>query len=288
VIGIALGDIAVLGNLIILAAFISVVPFFIYKYSHFMWLKSLETQFPNFIRDLSDAHRSGMSFPQAIGMASRSNYGKLTPEIQSMNNRLSWGTPVNRVLEIFAKKTKDSKIITEALNIITESYNSGGKISSTLSSVADDILMIKEAEAERTSLVRQHVMLMYGIFYMFMAVSVIIIFVLVPMMKSAPQSTSMAGGLGMQFSNPCQNQGSGFPCILFDSTCAMFDQPVGISCYYFSIFFFVTLIQGVLMGLIAGQLGENSVVAGSKHSLIMVFSAIGVFLFLAKAGLLPT
>jgi len=289
VIGLALGDVAILGNLVIISAFISVTPFFLYKYSHFMWIKSLESQFPNFVRDLADSKRSGMSLPGAIRITKKTNYGKLTPEIEKMSNRLSWGTPVLRTLEIFGYSVKDSKIITEAINIIKESYQSGGKIEYTLESLAADIVMIKEQEAEKTSMVRQHVMLMYGIFYMFMAVSIIIIFVMVPMIKTSPAGTEGSDQLmNIRFDNPCENSGMIFPCGIFDAVCSLLGHPAGISCYYLAIFFTVTVIQGLLSGLIAGQLGESSVTAGTKHSLIMVFSAIGIFFFLAKAGILPS
>jgi flagellar protein FlaJ len=298
-IGILLGDVGILGNLVIIAAFISVVPFFVYKYSKYMWLKSVETQFPNLLRDLADSKRSGMSFPEAIRIAAKSNYGKLSPEVEKMRNRLSWGTPFLRTLEIFHKEVKDSRPITEAVNIIRESYQSGGNIAKTLESVAMDIVMIKEAEAERSSLVKQQVMLMYGLFYMFMGISIIIIFVMVPMIESAPDiSGSTSGGMpglgstgGLQFSNPCSAttnpQVSIFPCGLFNSMCVLLDQGEGIGCYYVAMFFSIILIQGLFTGLIAGQLGESSVVAGAKHALIMLFSAVGVLLFLAKAGLLP-
>ena len=79
-----------------------------------------------------------------------------------------------------------------------------------------------------------------------------------------------------------------FPCAMFISMCTMLDQPEGISCYYIAMFFSLILIQGLFTGLIAGQLGEGSVVAGAKHALIMVFSAIGVLIFIAKLGLLPS
>ena len=299
IIGIILGDVGILGNLVIISAFISTVPFFIYQYSKYMWLKSIETQFPNLLRDLADSNRSGMSFPEAIRIAARSNYGKLSPEVEKMKNRLSWGTSFIRVLDIFHKDVKDSRPISEAINIIKESYNSGGNIANTLESVAMDMVMIKEAEAERTSLVRQQVMLMYGLFYMFMGISIIIIFVMVPMIQSVPEmSLESEGPLGsgpvggMQFSDPCSADSgpevSIFPCAFFNSICSLLDQPLGISCYYIAMFFSIILIQGLFTGLIAGQLGEDSVVAGTKHSMIMVFSAIGVLLFLAKAGMLPT
>lgn len=285
VIGLMLGDPAVLGNLVIISVFVFIVPFFLYKYSHFMWMRSLESQFPNFVRDLADAKRSGMSFKEAINITSKTNYGKLSAEIEKMNNRLSWGTPFIRVLDIFGEKVKDSKIIIEALHIIRESHKSGGKVADTLDSVANDIVMMKEAEAERSSMVKQHVVIMYGIFFMFLGVSVMIITVMVPMIKTQP--TFGAGGpLGLQFTDPCQNLG-GFPCGLFSVICSLFTVPEGVGCYYIALFFSVITIQGLFTGLIAGQLGENSVVAGSKHSMIMIFSAFGLFLFLTKVGLLP-
>lgn len=283
--GLMLGDPAVLGNLIIMASFTFVIPFFLYKYSRFMWLKSLESQFPNFVRDLADAKRSGMSFREAINITAKTSYGKLSVEIEEMKNRMSWGTPFIRVLDIFGKKVKDSKIITEALHIIKESHKSGGKVADTLNSIANDIIMLKEAEAERGSMVKQHVVIMYGIFFMFLGVSIMIISVMVPMIKTQP-TFGEGGPLSLQFSDPCQDLG-GFPCGLFSAICSIFTVPEGIGCYYIALFFSVVMIQGLFTGLIAGQLGENSVIAGSKHSLIMIFSALGVFLFLAKTGILP-
>jgi len=52
--GMMIGDFAVLGNLVIIAIFISVGPLLIYKYSRLMHIKAIETQFPNFVRDLAD------------------------------------------------------------------------------------------------------------------------------------------------------------------------------------------------------------------------------------------
>jgi len=286
-IGIVIGDFAVLGNLIVIAVFVSVVPLLLYKYSRFMYIKSIETQFPNFVRDMADSKRSGMSFKEAVKIASKTNYGKLSPEIERMKNRMTWGTPFLRTLEIFGKDVRDSKMINESLNIIKESFKSGGKVADTLESVATDMLMIKEAEAERSSMVKQHVMIMYGIFFMFLLISIAIIFVMIPMIKSAPVMAGANTPVGIQFINPCENTKSIFPCSLFGSMCLVMGVPQGITCYYTALFFTVVVLQGLFMGLIAGQLGENSITAGSKHSMIMVLTAVSVFLFLIKAGLLP-
>ncbi len=291
-IGLALGDTATLGNIITISVFIIFVPYTLYRYTRFMRVKSIEDQFPNFVRDLADSTRSGMSLPEAIEIASRVNYGKLSVEVEKMKNRLSWGTPFFRVLDIFGESVKDSKIIQEGLQIIKQSYESGGSTSATLDSVARDIRMLKEAEAERSSVVKQHVFIMYGIFFMFLGIAIMIIYVMVPMLSTQPSvgaggAGGMFGGSG-GFENPCASV-SHFPCDLYSVIAIMLlgNSSSGLGSYYVSLFFSVILIQGIFTGLIAGQLGENSVIAGSKHSLIMVSAAFAVFLFLAKTGLLP-
>ncbi|MEM5812307.1 MAG: type II secretion system F family protein [Candidatus Aenigmatarchaeota archaeon] len=286
-IGILLGDVPILGNLIIISVFISIVPYVFYKYSKFLWIRGLEEQFPNFIRDLADSTRSGMSLPEAIGIASKANYGKLTPEVQKMHNRLSWGTPFLRVMDIFNESVKDSKIMCEALRIIKHSFETGGSIPDTLDAVSKDIIMLKEAEAERASLVRQQVMIMYGLFFIFLGIAVMIVYVMVPMLKSQAGMTAGISGMAFVFINPCEN-GPIFPCGLFSGICSILNVSEGITCYYVAIFFSVVVIQAIFTGLIAGQLSDNSATAGMKHSLIMVFAAVGVFLFFAKTGMFPS
>lgn len=283
-VGIISGDAALLGNLIIIAIFAFIIPVFVQKYAHKSAIKSMENQFPNFIRDLADSVRSGMSFKEAIKIASNANYGKLTDEVKEMNNRLSWGTSFLRTLDVFREHAQDSKLITESLNIITESFKSGGNVAATLDAVARDMVMFKEVEAERSSMTRQHVMIMYGIFFMFLGIAVMIIFVMVPMIESTPDVS--VGGFGMTFTNPCEG-GMFFPCNYYNSLGAVFNMEVSMTLYYTSMFFTIVIIQGLFTGLIAGQLGDNSIISGTKHSLIMVTVALGVFLFLAKAGLLP-
>lgn len=290
------GDPGVVGNSIIIAMFISIVPYFTYRYSKYAWLKSVERQFPNFIRDLADSKRSGMTLETAIDMASRTNYGKLSPEIKTMSNKISWGVPFLRVLEIFQKKVKQSAAITEVLSIIQESYKSGGNVVATLDSAAKNMNMLREAEEERRSITSQHVMITYGIFFLFLGIVIMIIFILVPMMtqtSTTDDAAGMSGGMGSlgftSFTNPCQELMIPFPCGIFELTCSMLDvEPASMACYYVSLFFYVLLIQGICSGLIAGQLGENSVVAGTKHSIIMSSISIFIFIFLAKLGLFPT
>ncbi len=286
-----IGDPAVIGNTFIIAVFISVIPYFLYRYSIYAWLKSVERQFPNFIRDLADSKRSGMTLESSVRMAAKTNYGKLSPEIQTMSNKLSWGVPFLRVLDIFEKKVKSSTAITEVLNILKEVYKSGGNVVATLDSAAANMNMLREAEEERRSVTSQHVMVTYGIFFLFLGIVIVIIYIFVPMMTTVSISSDydIGGGFGGTFSNPCSEFNIPFPCGLFSMTCTMFEvDPYGVSCYYVSLFFYVLIIQGMCSGLIAGQLGENSAVAGAKHSMIMVSVAVFIFILMSKMGVFPT
>jgi len=291
-VGVIIGDPGILGNMIIIAVFISVTPYFLFRYSDYMWMRALEDQFPNFIRDLADATRS-MPLTEAIRAISKSNYGKLTPEVVKMSNRLSWGTPFMRTLEIFEKSVSKSRIIREALGILKQSYESGGNVVMTLESISRDMMMLKETEEERLSLLKQHIFIMYAVFFMFVGISILIIFVMVPMIETQTELTGAAGsskfGMTTMFSNPCPPESSMMmPCGFYLAVGTLFGvSPESIGSYYIALFFCAVVIQGLMIGLITGQLGENSMTAGIKHSMIMMFAAIGIFLFIAKLGLFP-
>lgn len=289
--GMLFGNAALLGNLIIIALLITAGPYFFFRYSRYMWVKSLELEFPNFIRDLADSVRS-MPLPEALGIVKRSNYGNLTQEIKKMHNRMSWGTPFLRALEIFEKDVRESKVISEALMILRESYLSGGNMVYTLESIARDLLMLREADAEKSAMLRQHIMIMYAIFFMFLGISLMIIMVMVPMMESQSQlGTGVSGPLQgtFSFSNPCPPEKAYmFPCGLYVGVSLTLGQDAEkIGSYYIALFFYALIIQGLFVGLITGQLGENSMVAGIKHSMIMIFVTVAIFLFASQAGIFP-
>lgn len=289
VFGIALGDPAILGNLIIISIFMVAVPYFTFKYSKFLWVKGVEIEFPNFVRDLADSVRS-MPIPEALGVVANSNYGNLTSEVKKMHNRMSWGTPFLRTLEIFEEKVRGSRLIRDALSILKQSYEAGGDMANTLDSISRDLLMLREADQERSSMLRQHIIVMYAIFFMFLGIAVMIIMVMVPMIETQSEmgDTGFQMGMSMSFNNPCgSNRMMIFPCGLYEAIAVLFGVPFeSVGAYYIALFFSSIVMQGLFIGLITGQLGENSVLAGAKHSLIMVFTSIAVFLFLTKAGMI--
>jgi flagellar protein FlaJ len=286
-------------NVVIIGTVSIVVPFSLYQFAELKKIKNCEDEFPNFLRDLAEAKRSGLSVVQGIQTCAKSDYGALTPEIVKINNQLSWNIPMRTVLERFRKKFSRSNVINYSILIITQMEESGGKTEDIMDSLADNIENIKETEAEKKVLMNQHIMSMYAIFFIFFGISVALIKFLIPLVSigygEGTSSNSLEGTDIMQMigGNPCQqcaiaDEGSCLSCNIFFGVCYTFGfgEASSAGCYYKSLFFLMIIIQGIFSGLVAGQIGSDSLIAGIKHSLIMTVSGFVMFLIASILGLI--
>ena len=290
VLGIVSSQPGVIGNFIILSVFITTLPQFFFRYKKYTALKEMETYFPVFLRDLIESLRSGMPFHQAIISSSKVNYGKLSDEVVKMANQLSWGLPFNKVIDQFSERTRRSRRLNNIIKIIRESYFSGGDVVSTLESAADAMTVLDEIEKEGKSLLNQYVILMYAIAFLFVGIVVAINKLMIPIFQTnAPMQVSGIWGLA----NPCASC-YGVACQICNSYTFISSflfypaivDPSSIAVYYTALFFMMCIIVSVSCGLVAGQISENSIVAGIKHSLIMSTSTVGAFYILVQLKLL--
>src|SRR5437867_726251 len=58
-------------------------------------IKQVERRLPDFLRDVAEAGRFGMTLAEAIVVSSGGRYGKLTPEIKKMAAQITWGVPAS-------------------------------------------------------------------------------------------------------------------------------------------------------------------------------------------------
>ncbi len=278
-----------MANIVLLSTLIVVIPQFIFVYERYKDIKEMEEKFPAFLRDIIESLSAGLPLHKAIINNSKLDYGKLSVEVKKMANQLSWGVPLNKVLDQFAHRVKKSKRMFTSIKIINESYQSGGDVISILNTVADHSNLLEEAEKERKSLLNQYVVLMYAISIIFIAIVVAIDKLMMPIFQTTSASSEVSEALGMK--NPC-NSCFGFDCVvcrLYNAVAThMFSikDTTSVSAYYISIFFFMSLIQAIFSGLVAGQIGENSVIAGIKHSIILVAITLGAFYVLIYFNIL--
>ncbi|MFH1105655.1 MAG: type II secretion system F family protein [Candidatus Aenigmatarchaeota archaeon] len=281
-------DIGVMGNLVLISVFIIIGPYLARKYFQYVWVKSLEEQFPNFLRDLAESQRSGMNILQSISTASESDYGELTPEIKSLLNHLTWGISFEKSIDMFLKRTKNSELMSRSMMIIKEAYASGGSVTNTLENVANDVSVLKDAEREKSSLMNEHVIVMYAIFFMFLIIVIALTKIIIPMFNQ--QGATLSGGFG--FDDPCKQCSQAgmdpncMPCGIYSGICSMLGLRGGTGCYYSAIFFSMLILQGIFGGLVAGQISEGSATAGLKHSLIMAGVGFAAFSILVRLGFL--
>lgn len=282
VIGLLSGDIGVSSNMVIIALFIVAIPQFLLSYEKYRSVREYEEKFPLFLKDVIESLRSGMPFHKAITAASKIDYGKFSKEVKRMANQISWGMPLNRVLDLFIERMKRSKRMDLSLRTIKETYMSGGDVVSTLESVSDSIRILDDVDKERKSLLNQYVVLIYAICFLFIGIVAAINKLMVPLFTSTAQSVM---GIGV-LSNPCGGAENPLCSMIYFISNVFSINPESIGAYYTSLFFLMSMIEAACCGLVAGQISENSAIAGVKHSVIMVVISFATFGILVRLKML--
>jgi archaeal flagellar protein FlaJ len=224
--------------------------------------KEVELKFLEFIRNVVGAVKSGVSVPQAIINISDKDYGALTPYVKKLNNQIELGIPLKDALITYSNDTNNG-VIKRSVAIIIEAEESGGNIEDVLESVGGSVIDVKKMKAERKASVYSQVVQGYIVYFVFIAI------MLVLQVKLFPKLKEFAGGGGLLSS------GLGGIVQLGETTGTM-DLDL--------IFFFLIIIQGFFAGIMIGKFSEGTLKNGLVHSLIMVTLAI-LIVTIVKGGI---
>jgi Flp pilus assembly protein TadB len=232
----------------LIALLLIAAPVMYIKYEQYMERKKMQEKFPEFLRDVVEGTRAGMSLPQAIKNTETGSYGPLDEKIEKMNAQLDWGIPFEKVLRNFGEET-GSAVVRRSVDTIIQAYSSGGNIQDVLESVGDNIRTIKKLKEKRESQLYGEMITGYVVFFIFIAILVALTEFLLPNLASAQQSLGGGGSfsvLGGGGSNLQEN----------------------ISLYN-DWFRRLVYIQAFFSGLIIGKLSEGELKAGFKHMAIL-------------------
>lgn len=229
----------------ILALATVIIPPAMIEYNKYSTRKTVEEQFPNFLRDVTEGLRGGMTLPIAIRYAANNNYGALSPHISSLVAQISWGVPFDSALHNFVNKINDPTI-TRAVSTIIEAHRSGGDIAEALDAVGKSTVEIEKLRSERESRISSQMMNGYVIFFIFVAIMV-----------------------GMrEFLLPALSWGA----VSSEGSEIVAASQTGVNVeLYGRMFIDLAIIQGLFSGLAIGKLSEGSLSAGAKHAIIMSF-----------------
>lgn len=216
-----------------------------YESFHVRRIQKIDAIFPDFVRDLAESRRAGMTFVKAILFASKGEYGILTPEIKKISQQVSWGGSVTEALESFAQRV-NTKSIRRTITLIIEASNSGGNVADVLDVAAKDAREIKMLEAERRTNMASYVVVIYVGMFVFLAIVLILCTSFIPAMVGGEGSQGMQGVMGGG-STTSQKEIS-------------------------NMFYLACLVQAFGSALVAGVFEDGRYTSSVKHIFIMVFS----------------
>ncbi len=260
---------------LVMGVVVAIVPASAIKYSKYHKYRKMEDHFPTFLKDFSEAIKSGMNFVQAFKIVSKSDYGPLSDELIHASNQLSWGVPFPKVLMQLASRIRSSKIMRQSFTIIIEAYTSGGDIAETMDSIAMNISSIREVNEERKSILSQQVYIMYFIYFLFLGIIVALYKLMIPLL-AINVSAADSGFSGMSLGGAV-NYCDTMPWLCNLGVVMGYDPSDPLT-YFRVLFLMMVLIQGVASGVIAGELSEGNATAGIKHAGIMIVSSLLVFI----------
>jgi flagellar protein FlaJ len=226
-------------------------PYGIYTSSKYKRIREIETRLPEFLRDVAEAGRFGMTLASAIKVASRGRYGKLTPEIKRMAAQIDWGVPASDALRLFAERV-DTPLVQRMVSIIIKANDAGGNVADVLTMVAHDARENLLNQNERRVNMATYTMVIYIAFAVFIATIFILNATFLPKMVEAGQSVAEATSKASNnFQNPTEIKTDVIPVIQM-------------------IFIVSVVIHAAGDGILAGVLQDGKIANGMRHSFIML------------------
>jgi len=198
---------------------------------------SMEQGVTNFLRDLTEVRKTGLSPEKCIESLSKRDYGSFTKELRKISSEISWGIPIKKVMMDFLHRTR-SWMVQIVMFLLVETIDVGGGTIAMIESLARFNNLTQEVEKEKKMNVRPYVFMPYLASILLVATTIMMMGlttgITVPGVNSAPQDNSLM-------------------------------QVVFISSVIFNSY---------LIGIVAGKISEESVGAGFKHAAILVLISI--------------
>jgi flagellar protein FlaJ len=199
----------------------------------------MERGISNFLRDLTETRKTGLSPEDCIKNLSKRDYGAFSGELRKMSSDIGWGIPMRKVIMDFVKKTKSwmSQIV---MFLLLEAIDVGGGTISMIESLARFNNMTQEVEKEKKMSIRPYILIPYFAAILLVATTLMTLIF-------TTQTLNMSDTTALAARN-------------VDYLTMIFSVSVITHCY--------------LIGLVAGKISEESLASGFKHSALLVLIAI--------------
>lgn len=212
-------------------------------------IEEIETRLPDFLRDVAEAGRFGMTLPDAIITASKGRYGLLTDEIKRMASQLEWGVPVATALTLFEERVP-TPLVRRVVSIVTRANEAGGNVADVLTMVARNAREDQLNFEARKITMLTYVTVIYISFFVFLFTILILAADFLPAMISAGQSVA-SSSVGAGGSSAVSLQFQFVPSL-------------------FLAFLVAVIAHAVGDGIMAGVLHNARISDGMRHATILL------------------
>ncbi|MHA1940975.1 MAG: type II secretion system F family protein, partial [Candidatus Hodarchaeales archaeon] len=139
------------------------------------WRDNIDDHIPSLLREISDAQKTGLPLPRAIMEASKHQYGALTPELEKMASKISWGIPFSKSLRSLTE-TADTPLMKRTSLLILEAERSGGAIEDVFESAHKHVSEVLGLKRERLGAMKPYTWIIYASFIVFALVMIILLY----------------------------------------------------------------------------------------------------------------
>mgnify|MGYP001216036965 CR=1 FL=1 len=234
---------------------VGIVPFTLHQLKEVQRRDSIDRNMPVFLLGLLSSVQSGANIIRAIELTADRNLGSLTPELKNLRANLSWGIPIEDAFENFAKRT-GTKVARRVTTLLEMAIKIGGDIGENLDMIQKHVSEMQNIEKSRKSALSPYTYTIYISFFVFLAVSVLLVSSFFTEIVKVQDSLIAKGGAkGTMFSSLADMNVKAMQSALFN----------------------MAIIEALFGGLAAGKIGAGSYVAGTKHVVIMVIAAVIAF-----------
>jgi len=223
-------------------------------------------ELPETLKKLASANETGMTLNESLLLVSETSSGVLSQELKKVHNEIQWDTSLNDAMIGMANRLEIPRL-SRTIKLITKANESSGNIQGVLEVAARDVDTAYKLDRERFQNMIIYTVIIIVSFLVFLFVIVIL------EKQFLSQMAEQGGSGGSGAASEAAGSGGGGGGAAF----SLADIPIET---YRMIFFHAGIIQAFASGLVAGQMGENSILSGLKYGIAMTIIAFLVFLFI--------
>ena len=237
--------------------------FFLLYPASFYWERvekrknEIEEKFPDFLRDMAEYWKGGLSMTVAVQTLVKSEYGALNDEVKKMSDQLSWGIKFSDVIKQFSERV-GTPLVKRAITLIAEADRAGGKISDILVTAANDSREIKFLEGERNRAIGSYIAVIWTSYFVFLGVITLLGKIFIPAIAKSNSGDEGGGDSG--------------GANIGNMTIRAIDP-----LFFVTVFYYGVTMQAIGNGSMAGLMQNGRFSAGFKHSGMMIIAALLAF-----------